>query len=242
MIRLLPPAALCALALVTTAGLAQAQTRESTAALESNLTVERKLLARDITAHAEARTRQRREQARVDDAAGRLDQLLTGRELTIASFERIAAELTVAADAARATTAQVEDLRGRIAERLRRIGAIQEELLGGRRGAPDPLSGRWRIRLYPQGRNGTFVLRLDGTLVQGEYQLEGGPAGSLRGTLVDNVLRLERIDARSGSDMNLLGRMDAPDRMSGTWHGTELAAGRPASGEWSAVRLPAAEP
>jgi len=218
-----------------------AQSREATAALESGLAVERKLLGRDVAAHSEARVRERRERARLDEAAGQLDRLLAGQELTIAGFERLQTELTAASDAARAAADQVDLLRERIAERLRRIGAIQEDLLGPRRGAPDPLSGRWRIRL--ENRLGSMVLRLDGTLVSGEYQIEGGAAGSLRGTLVDNILRLERIDARTGADMNLLGRLDpATSRLSGTWHGAQLAAGGPASGEWDATRLPAQEP
>jgi hypothetical protein len=242
-LRTVAPAILCALALAGAAAeLANAQSREATAALETNLAVERKLLGRDVAAHAEARLRERRELAVVADAAGRLDQLLAGQDLTIAGFERVQAELVAATETARATSVRVEELRGRMAERLRRIGALQEELLTGRRGTPDPLSGRWRVRFFPQDRDGTFVLRLDGTLVQGEYQLAGGPAGSLRGMLVNNILRLERIDARTGFDMNLLGRIDAPDRLSGTWHGTELAAGRPASGEWTAVRLPTPQP
>jgi hypothetical protein len=218
-----------------------AQSREATAALESALAVERKLLGRDVAAHSEARVRERRERARLDEAAGQLDRLLAGQELTIAGFERLQTELTAASDAARAAADQVDLLRERIAERLRRIGAIQEDLLGPRRGAPDPLSGRWRIRL--ENRLGSMVLRLDGTLVSGEYQIEGGAAGSLRGTLVDNILRLERIDARTGADMNLLGRLDpATSRLSGTWHGAQLATGGPASGEWDATRLPAQEP
>ncbi len=214
-----------------------AQSREATAALESGLAVERKLLGRDVAAYAEARVRERREQDRFAAAAGQLDRLLAGQELTIAGFERVQTELNAAADAARAAADQVALLRERIAERLRRVGAIQEGLLGPRRGAPDPLSGRWRIRL--QSSLGSMVLRLDGTLVSGEYQIDGGAAGSLRGTLVDNILRLERVDARTGADMNLLGRLDpATSRLSGTWHANQLAAGAPASGEWDAARQP----
>ena len=242
MTRLAPIVLLLALLLPAAAPLA-AQSREAKAALESGLALERKLLARDVAAHAEARVRERRERARLDDDAGQLDRLLAGQELTIAGFERLQAELTAAADASRAAADQVGLLRERIGERLRRIGAIQEELVGGsRRGVPDPLSGRWRVRFYPQDRLGTFVLRLDGTVISGEYQIEGGPAGSLRGTVSNNIVRLERVDARSGFDMNLLGRLDPAGLLSGTWHATELAAGAPASGEWSAVRLPAPEP
>jgi hypothetical protein len=128
-------------------------------------------------------------------------------------------------------------VRQRLAERLRRIAALQEELGPGAR-VPDPLSGRWQVRMQPQNVSGVFELRLDGTLVAGQYQLDDGAAGSLRGTFVDNTVRLERIDGRTGFDAMLLGAVDGvAGRMSGTWHANELAAGSPASGQWTATRL-----
>ena len=63
-------------------------------------------------------------------------------------------------------------------------------------------------------------------------------AGSLRGTFVDNTVRLERIDARSGFDSTLVGLVDtAGGRISGTWQANEVGSGEPAAGQWTAVRL-----
>jgi hypothetical protein len=217
---------------------AAATSAEARAAIEAQLALERRLLARDVAAHAGARSQQQAARGRLEAAAAQLDDLLRGAEgsLTLANFERLEAGVAAAQAGLRVADEQVEEVRRRLGERLRRIAGLQEELGGGPR-VPDPLSGRWRVRVLPQNVGGVFELRLDGTLVSGKYQLESGPAGSLRGTFVDNAVRLERIDAQTGFDTTFLGAVDgAAGRISGTWHANELAAGAPASGQWTAVR------
>ena len=87
---------------------------------------------------------------------------------------------------------------------------------------------------------GVMELKLDGTLVTGKYQMQNGSAGSLRGTFVDNVVHMERIDARTGYDSTFMGLVDGVGgRISGTWQANELAAGGPANGGWTAVRVAA---
>ncbi|MGQ9752321.1 MAG: hypothetical protein ACUVRE_06750 [Thermoanaerobaculaceae bacterium] len=99
----------------------------------------------------------------------------------------------------------------------------------------DELSGRWNVVIEPGGLRGTFDLRLFGTLVSGVYELSGGWRGSLRGTLVGNALRLERIDSQLGFVAVYTGRLvgrEGDRRLEGTWQATNLAAGQPTAGTW----------
>lgn len=103
----------------------------------------------------------------------------------------------------------------------------------------DELSGRWQVAIEPGGLRGTFDLRLFGTLVSGVYDLAGGWKGSLRGTLVGNVVRLERIDSQLGFVAVYTGRLEVRGgerRIEGTWQATNLAAGLPSAGTWVAQR------
>ncbi|MFZ5804514.1 MAG: hypothetical protein ACOY7U_06645 [Acidobacteriota bacterium] len=103
----------------------------------------------------------------------------------------------------------------------------------------DDLSGRWQVAIEPGGLKGTFDLRLFGTLVSGVYELAGGWKGSLRGTLVGNTVRLERIDSQLGFVAVYTGRLEVRGgerRIEGTWQATNLAAGLPSAGTWLAQR------
>jgi hypothetical protein len=242
--------ALLALALVLFVALVPATARaqvplspaEFRALAEGQIRLERRLLARDLTAYNQARAAEQRERGRFDSAAARLDQLLSGGNLTIAGFESLEAEVRSAAESSRGASERVMELRQRAGERLRRIGALQEEL-AGRPAGRDPVSGRWRVRLGPGDRPGTFDLRLHGTLVSGTYVLDDGPAGSLTGTYVDGTLTLHRVDSRAGFDVTYAGTVDAAaGRVAGSWQGTELANGHPSSGGWTGARQTTAEP
>jgi len=242
--------ALPALALVLFILLAPAPVRpqaplspaESRALAEAQIRLERRLLARDLTAYNQARGVEQRERGRFDTAAARLDQLLNGGNLTIAGFESLENEVRSAAESSRSASERVMELRQRAGERLRRIGALQEEL-AGRAANRDPVSGRWRVRIGPGDRPGTFDLRLHGTLVAGTYVLDDGTAGSLTGTYVDGTLTLHRVDSRAGFDVTYTGTVDAAaGRVSGSWQGTELANGHPSSGGWTGARQATAEP
>ena len=215
---------------------------ESRALVESQIRLERRLLARDLAAYNQARAAEQRERNRLDTAEARLDQLVGGGGLTIESFENLEAEVRSATESSRSAAERVAELRQRAGERLRRIGALQEELAvrGPNR---DPLTGRWRVRIDPGDRPGTFDLRLHGTLVSGTYVLDGGPAGSLTGTYVNGTLTLHRVDSRAGFDVTYTGTVDpGAGRVAGRWEGTELANGSPTSGGWTGARQVSAEP
>lgn len=125
-------------------------------------------------------------------------------------------------------------LADRIVERRRSIAALDAELATKR--PSDALTGRWSVILEPGEQKGTFRISLDGTLVTGEYSLEGGYTGSLRGTLVNDRLRVERVDSRLGFSTVYFGRVGRDGSLAGTWEATTFGTGGPGSGRWHAVR------
>jgi hypothetical protein len=103
----------------------------------------------------------------------------------------------------------------------------------------DPITGTWRLVWEPGGHEGQMFLTLDGTLVQGTYQLSGGWNGSLRGTFISRKVRLERIDSQAGHGAVLNGRLHLRGRtvrLQGSWEAKELASGLPSAGTWYGER------
>lgn len=134
----------------------------------------------------------------------------------------------------------------RLAEHVRRLVAFREEIARRREVLrsvlSDPLTGRWEVFINPGGRRGVYRLSLDGTILSGDYVLDGGFHGSLRGTFVGDRVTLERIDSELGLDARFYGRLTigAARRLAGTWDGTQLApapASGPVAGTWAAQPL-----
>jgi hypothetical protein len=116
------------------------------------------------------------------------------------------------------------------------------EAAGGSAAAPAPeaglLTGSWELTVQP-GLTGTAYLVQQGTLISGTYELSGGWNGSLRGTLVANKVRLERIDSQLGFAAVFYGEVDLgaePIVIQGRWEATQLATGLPSAGGWRAQR------
>jgi hypothetical protein len=126
-------------------------------------------------------------------------------------------------------------LADRIVERRRSIVALEGDLQT--RKPSDALTGRWSVTVDPGSQRGVFRMSLEGTIVSGEYTLEGGYSGSLRGTLVNDRLRLERVDSRLGFSAVYYGRVarDATS-IAGTWEATSFGNGAPGAGIWKALR------
>ena len=100
------------------------------------------------------------------------------------------------------------------------------------------LDGPWDITVQP-GLTGTIFLVQQGTLVSGTYEFSGGWTGSLRGTLVANKVRLERIDSQLGFAAIFYGELNVgaePNVIRGRWEATQLATGMPSAGGWRAIR------
>jgi hypothetical protein len=131
----------------------------------------------------------------------------------------------------------------RLAERVRRLAALREEIARRRETLrnvlSDPLTGRWEVFINPGERRGFYRLSLDGTILSGDYVLDGGFHGSLRGTFVGDRVTLERIDSELGVDARFYGRLTlgATRRIAGTWDGTQIAPAPvygPVAGTWAA--------
>ena len=207
------------------------------------LELERRARAEDVLEIERLSAAITRSEAAASSARGRLLDGLRGGDVDgIALREE---EERVAEAEARVRAAQ-ENRRAavaRLVDRIRRITFLQEEI-GERRSAArrpaDPVTGRWQSFIDPGGRKGVFRLVLDGTLVSGDYTLDGGFRGSLRGTYVGEKLSIQRIDAERGFDATFYGRLQ-PElrRITGTWEATAIApATGPVAGTWSATRLP----
>jgi len=131
----------------------------------------------------------------------------------------------------------------RLAEHVRRLAALRDEMARRRdtlRSNPtDPLTGRWEVFVNPGGRRGFYRLLLDGTILSGDFVLDGGFHGSLRGTFVGDRVLLESIDSERGVDARFYGRLTTVPtrRLAGTWEGTQIApapVSGPVAGTWAA--------
>ena len=164
----------------------------------------------------------------VSDAAGRSDagpDEITRREDAVGEAEQ----------EVRSLLERRRLLVDRVVERRRSIAALEADL--SIRKPPDSLSGRWAVIIDPGVQKGVFRMTLEGTIVSGEYSLEGGYSGSLRGTLVNDRLRVERVDSKLGFSAIFYGRVprDATT-IAGTWESTTFGQGSPGSGRWRASR------
>ena len=129
---------------------------------------------------------------------------------------------------------------GRIQEIQERVSGLERKVATLKEGLPktrETLTGSWRVTYLPGLNKGVFSLRQAGTIVQGQYQLEGGWRGSLTGTFVDGKVYLQRIDSKLGRSSELEGYL-ASDGSSirGTWRNYNLTDGAAASGSWTASR------
>jgi hypothetical protein len=133
----------------------------------------------------------------------------------------------------------------RLLERRRNVALLEAELRGKRpaAAASDLLSGKWNFSLDPGEQRGVFRLALDGTLVSGDYSLEGGFTGSLRGTLIGDRLRLERVDSQLGFTTVYYGRLARDgSQLAGTWESTTFGVGAAGAGKWRAQPIKEEEP
>ena len=212
---------------------AQETTGTATAANQTELRLEQRLLSLDLLAYNQTRDRERLANQRVTEILGRLDQALASDAVSLGALESLQDELATARGAAHAAEDKLNTQLDKLQERLRRIALLEGDNATAR--AADPLTGRWQVTILPQNLTAVFDLRLDGTVVSGTYQVAGSTGGSFRGSLASGHLRLERLDARGGFDSVWAGTV-AADRIAGTWMSNELVTGQPNRGDWTAVR------
>jgi len=208
-------------------------------ALKVQLDIEQKRLDAALRQHAEnARTR---DEARV--LAGRLydelDDMIAGR--TEATEEALG---TKEREVSRAEI-ELEDLsregrriRGEIRETRSRLDLLTDRIGRLRRSLPsdtEALTGSWDVTYVPSDDKGVFTLRQSGTIIAGEYALEGGWKGSLQGTVVDGKVHLTRIDTKLGRSQDLQGTVASDGRtIRGTWQNAILSGGEAVAGSWIA--------
>jgi hypothetical protein len=212
---------------------APAPERPVSAANQTELRLEQRLLSLDLVAYKETRQREGLARQKVTEVLGRLDQALASDTVALGTLEGLQDELAVARGAAHTAEDRLNAQLDRLGERMRRIALLETDT-----GAPlhaDALTGRWRVTIQPQNLTATFELRLDGTVVGGSYLVNGSTGGSFRGTLADGRLHMQRLDSKGGFDSTWDGIVGT-GRIVGTWTTNELATGSPNRGEWTAVR------
>lgn len=135
-----------------------------------------------------------------------------------------------------------EEIR-RLRERMSLLAGQIDTLIGGLPSQRDTVTGIWDVTLLPSGVKGVFALFQSGTLVTGQYVLDGPFQGSLDGTLIDHKLLLHRIDARLGRSMDLTASLAQDGQaLRGTWENYDLSNGQARTGSWSARRRPQRRP
>ncbi len=214
---------------------AQTSSSSASAAVQTELRLERRLLSLDLVSYNEVRDRERRAMLRVTDVLGRLDQAMASDAMSLGALESLRDELAVAREAAHTAELRLHGQIDKLEERLRRIALLEGDAGGGGATRSDAVTGRWRVTILPQNLSAIYTFRLNGAVVTGSYQVNGGTSGSFRGSLVNGGLRLERIDARGGFDSTWEGTV-GNNRIDGTWNTNELATGQPNRGNWTAVR------
>ena len=234
------------MSIVVTAALASTALADTVSeVLKADLARERRRVSADVS--------------QLSDVGRRLEAV--SAELTAAT--RAVAELAARADAPPEEISRREDavasaeqevrtlldrrrlLVERLIERRRNIALLDAELRGKRPTAAttDLLSGRWNVSIEPGEQRGEFRVTLEGTIVSGEYTLEGGYSGSLRGTLIGDRLRLERVDSQLGFTAIYFGRLARDgSQISGTWEATTFGVGAAGAGRWLAQPIREEEP
>ena len=220
-----------------------ARTDPSLESLLVALDLERKARTEDLLEVERLTSEASRADAAAASTRQRLLESLRGGESDAADLREEEARVVEAEARANAAQQTRRAAVARLLERVRRISLLQEEIARRRTAArrpSDPVTGRWQVVIDPLARRGVLRLVLDGTIVSGDYVLDGGFRGSLRGTFVGDKITIQRVDAERGFDATFYGRLSVPQRrITGTWEATAIApTDGPVAGTWAATLLP----
>jgi hypothetical protein len=210
-------------------------------ALRVQMEVEQKLLDDALLKYQ--RIAQQRESARgrLRQLYDELDDMVSGKTpSTPEELDQREVAVGRAEQELEALTLQARDLRIRIRDAQERIQLLQDRSGKLKRNLPsdnEALTGTWDVTYLPNNDKGSFTLRQSGTIVAGEYSLEGGWRGSLQGTFVNGKILLHRIDSKLGHSQDLEGTI-APDgkTLRGRWQNFILSGGQATSGDWVAQK------
>ncbi len=208
-------------------------------ALKVQLDIEQKRLDAALQKHAENARSRDDARARAGRLYDELDDMIAGRaEATEAAIEtkerevsRAEIELEDLSREGRRIRDEIRDTRSRLDLLADRIGRLRRSLPSD----TEALTGTWDVTYVPSDDKGVFTLRQSGTIVAGEYALEGGWKGSLQGTIVDGKVHLSRIDTKLGRSQDLQGSVASDGRtIRGTWQNAILSGGEAVAGSWVA--------
>ncbi len=210
-------------------------------ALDATISVEKALLQEDLTAFEKASADRTQATAKLQELYSALDAALLREDAQAAqAIDDVFSQIDAGERERSALLAAERSVIERIRERMHRIDLLEEranELRTRAAEAAGPLTAQWDVQLFPIRQRGTFALTQAGTIVSGTYVLEGGWSGSLRGTLVNRKVYLERIDSKLGRSGEFEGYLSADGtQIRGTWLRYDVAAEGGASGQWSATR------
>jgi len=150
------------------------------------------------------------------------------KEMEVRALERA---LASSRDEGRAIRDEIRRVKARISILSQKIAELRNTLPQDR----DSVTGIWDIALMPSGDRGVFALWQSGTMVSGQYVLDGPFRGSLEGTMINRQLLVRRIDATLGRSMEFSGYVsDDGQTVQGTWLNYNLSSGAAPTGSWSA--------
>ena len=205
--------------------------------LDSEIKLERKLLEGDIAALNSTFRSWNKSVGRITDLQDSLLLATKAEHVSAANIDDLVQQVAAEMALSMAYQNQLQILNERILNRQQRIEVMDDErgISQAQEEAEDPLSGDWEVTVTPPDMTGKFTLALSGTLISGTYQLSGGWKGSLKGTLVGNRVRLERIDTEQGFMAVYYGKLDRESlAIQGTWESTLFTTGGPMTGNWTA--------
>jgi len=210
-------------------------------ALRVQLEIEQVQLDADLQRYGTIAPSREEARARVRRLSEELDDMVQGRaEATAEEIESREADVARAEKDLEAIATEARELRARIRTSHDRIALLQDRLGRLRKALPsdnESLTGSWDITYLPSNDKGTFTLRQSGTLLVGEYVLEGGWRGSLQGTIVSGKVLLHRIDSKLGHSQDLDGALSPEGRtIRGNWQNFILSGGQPTTGSWVAQK------
>jgi hypothetical protein len=215
-------------------------------ALRVHLEIEQRTLDESLQRHIDLARLREEAQHRVATLYTDLDAVVEGREeSTPEDVLELEQKVERAEQGLETLVREGRLLRALIRSTHQRIEILQDRVTGLRQRLPadnESLTGTWGVSYLPSGDTGVFTLRQTGTLLIGEYVLEGGWKGSLQGTFVNGTVLLHRIDSKLGRSSNLEGNV-SPDGQTirGRWQNFILSSGTAPSGAWVARKRPQEE-
>lgn len=233
------------LLLVLAASIAAAHGQGVVQVLEANQRIESRLLDDELKRYEEARLREQEALQSLRTQSNRLDRAIKRESPHVDELAQLEAEVGKAREAAYAASRELADLRKQLYGRMARLAELDSEIRRekGRMLVPaSQLDGFWNIEFQPTGEIGLLELRVQGTLITGTYRLSNRRNGSVRGTLANNEVELERIDNTNGFDSVLEGEFNPATRqIKGGWTAVDVSGGRLGGGTWQAHKLSPAE-